>query len=335
MSADTPTDSHPAPASATRLIDGVSPSRQWLPAGDWPTMLDYLAQRFPGISPDIWRERMARGLVSDEHGALIAADTRYRAGACVHYYREVPAEPELPGDVRIIYRDERILVADKPHFLPVAPSGRYVQQTLLTRLRRLGGLDDLVPVHRIDRETAGLVLCSLDPATRDAYTALFRARAIEKTYEAVAPWRADLPLPHVHRSRLVEGEPFFRMREAEGAANSETHVALIGKGEDADGRLLGHYRIGLVTGRKHQIRVHFDALGMPLLNDRFYPRVRNDEPDDFARPLQLLARSLAFTDPVTGEPRRFRSERQLSASAGCRPAPDTAGSMDKAGPRPS
>jgi len=210
----------------------------------------------------------------------------------------------------VLYQDEHLLVADKPHFLPVTPTGRFVQQTLLVRLKRQLGIETLSPIHRIDRETAGLVLFSVRPQDRGAYQALFRDKVVEKSYEAIAPLRPDLPLPSVHVSRIEPDEQFFRQREVPGAPNSETHLALLETRGD-----LARYRLSPVTGRTHQLRVHMHALGRPIVGDLFYPEVvhgpgHTDE--DYSRPLKLLARSIAFTDPVTGQPRHFASRRHLA-----------------------
>jgi tRNA pseudouridine32 synthase/23S rRNA pseudouridine746 synthase len=109
-----------------------------------------------------------------------------------------------------------------------------------------------------------------------------------------------------YRSRLEEGEPFFRMQEVAGDPNSETHIDLVqARGNNA------LYRLTPVTGKKHQLRVHLASLGIPILNDMFYPQLRPDNQDDFSRPLQLLAKRIAFTDPVTGMARDFESARTL------------------------
>lgn len=288
------------------LRNGVGPSSLYLPPGAWPLLLDCLAERFPAIPRETWAQRMADGDVLDTDGQPLAPDSAYRAKTHLYYYRAIEAEPVVPGEIGIIHRDEHLLVVDKPHFLPVSPIGRYVQETLLTRLRQLGGLDDLVPLHRIDRETAGLVLCSVNPVTRDAYTALFREQRITKVYEAVATARPALSYPLRRHSRIDIGEPFFRRREVPGIANADTTISLLRQAGD-----LALYEARPLTGRTHQIRVHFHALDMPLLNDRLYPDLRILPEDDFSAPLQLLARSLQFDDPLSGEPRHFDSRREL------------------------
>jgi tRNA pseudouridine32 synthase/23S rRNA pseudouridine746 synthase len=198
------------------------------------------------------------------------------------------------------------VVADKPHFMPVTPSGRYLHATLLVRLKRRLGLPELSPLHRIDRDTAGLVLLSVQQRTRGAYQALFRDRQITKHYDAIAPWRADLAFPREHASRLEESEQFFRMHEVPGEPNSLTRIELVEVAEP-----WARYRLSPVTGKRHQLRVHMAALGMPLRNDPFYPVVNDPPEGDYSRPLQLLARSLEFTDPVTGEARVFESRQAL------------------------
>ncbi|HZI19289.1 MAG TPA: pseudouridine synthase [Pyrinomonadaceae bacterium] len=288
-------------------IEGVAPSRQRLPAGPWKTVLDFLTERFPAVGAAAWVSRMARGQVADEAGRTVTPDSRYRAGGTVYYYREPPPEIPVPFEERIVYRDEHVLVADKPHFLPVIPAGRFLRETLLVRLRRRPGLEDLAPAHRLDRETAGLVLFSVNPATRGAYASLFQERRVRKTYEALARPISSHTFPLTRRSRIVPGEPFFTMKEGEGEANAETRVELLRAGDD-----VSLYRLIPVTGRKHQLRVHLAALGAPILNDRLYPEVRpEEEEEDYSRPLKLLAKSLAFRDPLDGRERLFESVREL------------------------
>jgi len=277
-------------------------SRLQLPPGPWATVLEALCARFPKVDAAQWRARMAAGRVLDSTGRALALDAPYRIGLELQYFREVAREAPLPFDERVLHADAHLLVADKPPFLPVTPSGQYLEHTLLRRLVRRLDNPDLVPLHRIDRATSGLVLFSVNPASRGAYQALFRERRIHKTYLALAAPLPALALPHVHRSRIVAGEPFFRMREAEGEANSETRVAL--DAVLADG---WRYRLTPVTGRKHQLRVHMAALGAPIRNDALYPECADATTDDPLRPLKLLAHRLEFDDPLTGEPRGFES----------------------------
>lgn len=280
-------------------------SRLQLPPGPWATVLDALCDRFPAVPRAQWLARMQGGRVRDAGGMPLGADARHRVGLEIRYQRDVPDEVAVPFEADVLHLDAHLVVADKPHFLPVTPSGPYLEHTLLRRLQRQLDAPDLVPLHRIDRGTAGLVLFSRDPGSRAAYQALFRERRIDKHYEALAPALPGLAFPHVRASRIEAGEPFFRMRETEGAANSETRIDVLARGD-------AHWRYALapVTGRKHQLRVHLAALGAPILNDPLYPALA-DAPEDFARPLKLLARRLAFRDPISGEPRVFESRREL------------------------
>lgn len=282
------------------------PSRLQLPPGDWPTLLDGLCARFPRIDRGQWLDRFARGRVQDAQGRALAADQPWQVGREIVYFREVSDEAVIPFSETVLYQDAHLLVADKPHYLPVTPAGGYVRETLLARLVARTGNPDLVPLHRLDRLTAGLVLFSQRPDSRDAYQRLFRERRIEKIYEALAPALPGLPFPQQRLSRIVPGEPFFRMAEVAGEANARTQVEVI-----ADDGAVWHYRLRPQTGRKHQLRVHMAALGAPILGDDLYPQLQPSADPLQAPPLQLLARALAFQDPLSGEPRVFRSERSL------------------------
>ncbi|HEV8371420.1 MAG TPA: pseudouridine synthase, partial [Pyrinomonadaceae bacterium] len=205
-------------------VAGVAPSAQWLPSGPWKTVLEFFKERFPRVEVETWSMRMGKGEVMDETGQRLSPQSPYRVGACIFYYREVWNESSIPFVEHVLHWDEHILVADKPHFLPVIPSGRFLHQTLLVRLRNNYNAEDLVPIHRIDRETAGVVMFSVNPRTRGEYTSLFRNRRVAKVYQAIAPKLDDLKFLTTRQSRIVRGEPFFRMKEASGPANSETHI---------------------------------------------------------------------------------------------------------------
>lgn len=280
-----------------------------LPSGNWPSVLDCLCAHFPGIDRATWLDRFARGRVLGGDGLPLEAAHPYRVGLKVHYFREVPDEAPIPFEEQVLHLDEHLLVADKPHFLPVMPAGGYVNETLLARLARRLGKPHLVPIHRIDRLTAGLVLFSTNPETRGPYQALFRQRQIEKRYEAICPALPALEFPRNERLHMVEGEPFFLMKKGDGEPNSETRIEVLEqRGE------LWRYALYPVTGRKHQLRLQMATLRAGICNDPFYPhlldRARRDQ-DDYARPLKLLARGLRFVDPLSGEPREFESRLQL------------------------
>lgn len=290
------------------MRDGVSPSCVVLPSRVQGSMLDFLSTRLPAVSRDEWQARMVAGEVVDELGGRVLPDRPVVPGLRLYYYRALHSEPPIPFEAEVLYRDEHLLVADKPHFLPVVPAGRFLQNSLLVRLKRALDLAELSPIHRIDRETAGLVLFSVQRATRGLYQGLFRDRAVDKTYEAVAPWPSGRVFPRVHASRMEESGHFFRMHEVPGEPNSLTRMDVL---EQSGG--WARYRLMPVTGKRHQLRVHMAALGLPLRGDTLYPEV-NDAPEgDFSRPLQLLARSVAFADPRTGERRYFESRRSLQA----------------------
>lgn len=286
------------------ILAAPAPSRLQLPPGDWPSLLEGLCARFPRIDRAQWADRFARGRVQDAQGRALAPDQAWQVGLEIVYFREVADEPVIPFAEAIVHQDADLLVADKPHFLPVTPAGGYVRETLLARLVARTGNRDLVPLHRLDRLTAGLVLFSTRPDSRDAYQRLFRERRIEKVYEALAPALPHLAFPLERHTRLVPGEPFFRMTEAPGEPNARTRIEVV----DSTGPVW-RYRLHPVTGRKHQLRVHMAALGAPILGDDLYPDLLSDAPAD--TPLQLLAKELTFDDPLSGQRRTFTSGLSL------------------------
>ena len=293
--------------------DGIPPSRVYLPPGPWENVLDFLVDRFPRLTREFLRGRLLDGDIVDDDGVPQRPDSPYRTRSWLWYYREVPDEVPVPFELPILYRDERLVVVDKPHFMATTPSGRYLRHTALVRLRKALGLNTLSPIHRLDRETSGVLVFCVDPANRGRYQALFQAREVAKEYEAVARVPVGLTLPMVYRSRLEEMEGRFLMHEVPGPVNSETHIELL---RTLDDEGLAHLRLQPVTGRKHQLRAHLSALGMPIMNDGFYPPVPLEEAElrgaeDFERPLQLLARAIEFRDPVDGRVRRFESWRTL------------------------
>ena len=289
------------------IRDGVAPSYLWLQGGDWPDMLSFMVQRYPAVSAEQWRSRMERGDVVDNEGVPLQPSSPYRRGTRIFYYRELP-EPEtpIPFEEEILFQDEHLVVVDKPHFLPMIPSGRFVQETLLVRLKKKLGNPDLTPIHRLDRETAGVVIFSAQVASRGVYQSMFQKRVIQKEYEALAPRLHGREFPFTYRSRMVDGDKFFIMKEEAGEPNSETLIDVIEHRADAT-----LYRLHPHTGRKHQLRLHLASLGIPIINDAFYPVALPCKQDDMSQPLKLLARAIEFTDPLTGERRRFTSRRSL------------------------
>lgn len=301
------------------LRDGVSARDLWLPPGQWPDLASFLAHRFEGIHADVWRQRLKVGLVLDAWGRPLPPEAAYRAGERIWYYRDLPGEIEIPYEATILFQDQRLLIVDKPHFLPVVPSGQYLQHTVLVRLRRRLQLPYLAPLHRLDRGTAGVVMFSVDEASCAQYQALFAQRAVRKRYLALAVYRPELSTRQCRRSRIVPGQPFPRMSEVHGAANAETwieHCEPLGD--------VARYTLRPLSGRRHQLRVHMAALGAPIVDDPLYgTEARHGQPDDPARPLRLLAHSIEFTDPVSGQRRAFESRRRLAGDQLFSDPPDT------------
>ncbi len=298
-------------------LNGVSPSRIAMLPGDWLTCVDFLTDRIPAVSREQWEKRILNGEVLDEAGKPIRLSTRHQAGRKLYYYRYLEHEWPVPFEETVIYQDDHLVVADKPHFLPVIPSGRYIQETLLVRLRRKLNIDTLSPIHRIDRETAGLVLFSVRPEERNDYQKLFRTRAVSKVYEAIARYRQELTSPTLCRHQLCQHpDNFMQMIVGNDEPNAETLISIIQHNQDH-----ALYRLEPYTGRKHQLRVQMMAMGIPILNDRIYP-IHQPEAvtetmlaEEYRQPLQLIARSIAFIDPITGQDLQFNSRQKLSSYA--------------------
>lgn len=275
----------------------------------WLSVLDFFVHRFPFVPQSNWAQRFDSGLVQDFAGRAVAGSTRFAtlAGQKLSYFRVVDDELEIPFVEQILFEDEAIVIADKPHFLPVQPAGRYLTQTLLSRLQKRLNLPELTPAHRIDQGTAGLVLLVKKPELRDAYQKLFREHGIAKTYQAIAPFRAELVFPMRRCSRIVDAAHFMQMQEVAGVANSETEINLL----ELDGNW-ARYQLKPRTGKRHQLRVQMYALGIPIQNDPIYPDLLpQTQALDFTQPLKLLAQGLAFIDPVSGVHRQFESKLSL------------------------
>ncbi len=288
------------------------PSIVSLPAVDrpYPSILNFLARRFPNVSAEEWASRIVSGKVLSEDRTPVTLATPYVPHSRLLYFREVPGETKIPFAERIVFQNPDLLVACKPHYLPVTPAGRFVRECLLNRLRERTGIEELAPIHRIDRATAGLVLFSTNQRTRARYYQLFREREVRKTYSALSALTQQ-PAEAVWtvEDRMVAGQPWFRMRTVPGMPNTRSKISLTAIIETR-----GRFRLEPMTGKKHQLRVHMAGLGFSILNDRFYPELLPEQDDDFANPLQLIARSLEFRDPANGRLVRFESERQLECS---------------------
>jgi tRNA pseudouridine32 synthase/23S rRNA pseudouridine746 synthase len=294
------------------MVIARAPSKLSLPQHNpgVSTVLEFLVLKFPAIAIDVWLQRMADGKVHWHDGSLIDAKTAFAAQQRVYYYREVESEPVIPFLEKIIFQDELILVAYKPHFLPVTPGGKYIEECLQNRLRNKTGNHNLQAVHRIDKGTAGLVLFSVNPDSRQKYHHLFEAHLVNKTYQAVASTANKTPtLNHEWdiKNRLEKSTPRFLMQIVEGEANSHSRIRCLRTTSEK-----ALFELNPITGKTHQLRLHMQSLGWPLLNDNYYPELQPSKPDDFSKPLQLLAQKLAFTDPVTKQERRFLSGVELS-----------------------
>jgi tRNA pseudouridine32 synthase/23S rRNA pseudouridine746 synthase len=285
------------------------------------TILEYLIIRFPHIDAKIWQQRMSDGKVHCHDKTLITANTPFKPQLRVYYYREVKSEPSIPFKEIIIFQDEHILVAYKPHFLAVIPGGMFVNECLQTRLRLSTGISSLQALHRLDRVTAGLVMFSVNPDSRHRYHQLFENREIQKTYQAIANIYDKENLvgqEWIVKNCIEHANPRFRMQVVESksggcniaeASDYNSHSIIRCLAQNGKQRL---FELMPVTGKTHQLRVHMQTLGWPILNDKYYPVLQPLSTDDFSAPLQLLATKLEFIDPITKQARCFVCSENLS-----------------------
>ncbi|MEU0881485.1 RluA family pseudouridine synthase [Lentzea sp. NPDC005914] len=296
------------PSSPLPQRNGLDAARLKLPPeGEWLLLRDHLVERLPRVDPSRIEEMLLEERIWGVSGPL-GIDAPFVPDTYIWFHRDLPVEVPVPFEVGVVYQDDAIVVADKPHFLATIPRGQHIMQTALVRLRDSLGLPDLSPAHRLDRVTAGLVLFVVRRELRGKYQTMFRARLVTKEYEAIAPYSPSLDLPRVVRSRIIKERGIITAFEADGPPNAETHVSLV---EHHGG--LGRYHLKPLTGRTHQLRLHMSGLGVPIVNDDFYPELKERPLDDFSSPLQLLARTLSFVDPISGVEHTFTSRLRLSA----------------------
>lgn len=317
--------------------DGVNATRLRLPEdGPWETAMDYMMHRWGHIDPQGIEDRFDAGEIVGEGGVPLDRTTRLQDHTFIWYYRTLPPETRIPVEINILHQDEHLLVADKPHFLPTTPGGTYIQESALVRLRNQLDLPDLIPMHRLDRMTAGVLLFSTNPHTRGKYQVLFEKRQVQKEYECVsaaepAPGHPAVGFPVVVRNRMTKSRSYLLAEVVEGEPNAETRIDQLetfdagsppsaspaGSAVPTAGRL-ARYRLEPHTGKTHQLRVHMASLGLGIVNDAFYPDLLDKAPDDYSRPLQLLARGIRFVDPISGKPVEYRSRLELSEAARAR-----------------
>lgn len=356
-----------AMTSPLPVRNGVNATRLRVPSGgQWATVCEYMLHRFGHVDAQGIARRFQQGEVVGLDGESLDEHTPLGAHEFIWYYRNLPAEEPIPFTETILHHDENLLVIDKPHFLPTTPGGRFIQQSALVRLRNRVGNPELIPMHRLDRATAGILLFSTNPETRGAYQTLFERREISKTYEAVSALEpvAGRPAgevlgtgglggsaeersgnavdgtagpgndlltaaalhdrldalahePLVYRNRMSKIKGQLRSLVEQGEPNAESLIELMGTGT-SNGHFAGlrvaKFRLSPHSGKTHQLRVHLAALGLGILNDPFYPTLLDLAADDYKRPLQLLARSISFIDPLSGTQVRYTSELELSES---------------------
>ena len=290
------------------MLNGVTASKVFLAETTqyFNTIFNYLCEQFPHITVTEWQQRFNDQLIFDLKGNVLTLESAFQANTHIYYYRFLAHEIFVPFQEKILFENEDLLVVDKPHFLTISPTGQYVQETLLVRLKKTINNPDLTPIHRLDRETAGVVLFSKKPSSRGIYQQLFAEKKVQKIYHAIAPYYAELMFPQTVELRMEKGEPFYTMKIVSGQVNSSTEINLLEHNQS-----WAKYQLKPITGKQHQLRVHLNSLNIPIQNDPFYPEVIHKDAADFSAPLQLLAKEIYFLDPITQQPMYFHSNQEL------------------------
>lgn len=275
----------------------------------WKTVRDFLLFRFPHLDPEALTERIENGQIFYDDGSPVPAEAPLIAHQRFWYFRENPAEPVIPFEYDILFEDENIIVIDKPHFLSTTPVGNFLKQTVVTRLRHQTGNMDIAPAHRLDRATAGVLLLTKQKSAREPYQQLFQQRKVQKTYHAICHKNDSLEDSFSIHAHMIENPKSLFMSIEQDEPNSFTDVKRLSSSDE-----LSFYELRPITGKKHQLRCHMAHVGASIVNDVWYPHAMRQAPDDFEKPLQLLAHELSFVDPLSGEEREFRTQRTLSLS---------------------
>ena len=269
----------------------------------------YLARRYPYLSRGEWQREIARGKISINGSVLARNDRIIRTGDRISFAGRDAAEPEVDTNYSILYEDDHFIGINKPANLPVHPAGVFYHNTLITLMQKSRGVK-LHLLHRLDRETSGIVVAAKDAGTARNFQERFGS--VRKSYFAIVhgvpregSFTVDMPIEADRSSPLDHKKAAFH-----GAAQEAVTKFLTVHSNNGFSLL----EAVPYTGRQHQIRVHLKYAGYPILGDRMYGIEDNPDPAFVRRGpgaesaarlgfwrSALHARSLIFPHPVTNK----------------------------------
>lgn len=286
----------------TDKVDGIGESA-----------LGFYCSRYRHSDEAEWRRRFLAGEIS-LNGRTASGGERVVSGDVLQWRRPAWNEGRFADDVPIVYEDDSMVAVDKPAGLATAPDGGWLENTLVGWLKRRFPRETVAPAHRLNRGASGLVLCGRTAHARARLAELFRertagdGRCIEKTYLAVtAPYHGLAPGERITIDRPIGRAGDFLCGSAFAASDdgvqAKSECEVVERNSDRT-----VWRVGLITGRAHQIRAHLASIGAPLLGDSAF--LADGRPNPLALPgaCGYFLRAVRVSLPHPSDGRRIALE---------------------------